>query len=269
MRNKKLFLILCVFFCLLLSSLTYGAQTGTPLLVDDADLLTDSQEADLSAELELISDRHGVDVVVVTVYSLEGKSSRDYADDYFDYNGYGRGDDRSGILLLHSPEYRDWWISTRGDCILYFTDAGLDYIGSSITDKLAAADYYGAYETFAELCDEFMSEYEADGRPVDADTLPREAPGLTYVLISLAVGLVVAFIIVSVMCSKHKSVRVRREADDYVRNGSMNLTVSSDSFLYRNVSRTPKPKNNGSSRGGSSSHRSSSGASHGGRGGKY
>ena len=150
---------------------------------------------------------------------------------------------------------------------MYFTDAGLDYIGSKITDKLADSDYFGAYETFAELCDEFMSDYE-EGRPVDADTLPKEAPGLTYVLVCLAVGIVISLIVVSSMCAKHKSVRARREADNYVRDGSMNLTVSSDSFLYRNVSRSPRPKNTGSYRGGSS-HRSSSGARHGGRGGRY
>ena len=60
-----------------------------PRLVDDADLLTDSEEQELNTELDEISEKQQCDVVVVTKNSLDGKSAQDYADDFFDYNGYG------------------------------------------------------------------------------------------------------------------------------------------------------------------------------------
>ena len=57
-----------------------------------------------------------MDLVVVTANTLGGKSPMEYADDYYDYNGYT--DD--GALLLVSMEDRDWWISTKGSgCLLY------------------------------------------------------------------------------------------------------------------------------------------------------
>lgn len=44
-------------------------------LADMADLLTDTQEAELLQELEEISERQQFDIVVVTTTSLSGKSA--------------------------------------------------------------------------------------------------------------------------------------------------------------------------------------------------
>ena len=38
----------------------------------------------------------------MTAGSLNGKTATKYADDYFDYNGYGLGNEKDGILLLIS-----------------------------------------------------------------------------------------------------------------------------------------------------------------------
>ena len=62
--------------------------------------LTDSEEQELNTELDEISEKQQCDVVVVTENSLDGKSAQDYADDFFDYNGYGYGDEDSGVLFL-------------------------------------------------------------------------------------------------------------------------------------------------------------------------
>jgi len=62
-----------------------------PRLVDQADLLSSSEERALLKELDEVSERLGFDVVVVTAMTLGGKSPRAYADDFFDYNGYGFG----------------------------------------------------------------------------------------------------------------------------------------------------------------------------------
>ena len=95
-------------------------------LVDDADLLASEEEQDLLAKLNEISERQAVDVVVVTVDSLDGKTSEAFADDYFDYNGYGIGTDRDGIIFVISMGERQMAMSTRGFGIPAFTDAGQD-----------------------------------------------------------------------------------------------------------------------------------------------
>ena len=85
--KRKLFtlmLILC-----LVAGLSLTAYASSNHLVDNAGLLTDTEAANLEAKLSQISDRHNVDIVIVAVDSTDGKSPMDFADDYYDYIGYG------------------------------------------------------------------------------------------------------------------------------------------------------------------------------------
>ena len=67
---------------------------------------------------------------------------------------------------------------------------------------------------------------------------------ITAIIICLLVGIVVAFIAVGAMKAQLKSVGSQSAAANYIRSGSMVITEQEDLFLYRNVSRTPRPKNN-------------------------
>ncbi len=69
----------------------------------------------------------------------------------------------------------------------------------------------------------------------------------SVLIISAVVGLVIAFIVVSIMKGQLKSVRKQSGAGNYIKDGSFRLTRSNDFFLYRTVSKTEKPKNNSSS----------------------
>lgn len=81
------------------------------------------------------------------------------------------------------------------------------------------------------------------------------------------IGLVVALIIIGRMKGKLKTVRRQAEAAEYVKTGSMKVTQSRDLFLYKHIDRHAKPKE--STSGGSRTHTSSSGRTHGGGGGKF
>jgi uncharacterized protein len=232
-----------------------------PRLVDQADLLTDAQEASLLSKLDSISNRQGMDVVVVTADTLDGKSPMAYADDFYDYNGYAE----DGILLLVSMEDSDWWISTAGYGITAFTDAGIEYLGNRFVPSLSDGDYAGAFEIYADHCDEFITQAKT-GDPYDTHNLPKEPfDFLLNLAVSFVIGLVIAAIATAVMKGKLKSVRAQAGASGYVKTGSMNVTHRQDLFLYRDVNRTAKPKDSS----GSSTHTSSSGRSHGGGGGKF
>ena len=237
-------------------------------VVDMADLLDNSEEAALLSMLDEISIRQELDVVVVTVNTLDGKTPMDYADDFYDYNGYGFGENRDGVLLLVCMEDRDWRISTSGYGITVFTDAGIEYISEKFLPDLSDGNYADAFTTYAELCDEFITQART-GEPYDTNNLPKEPFNVfTSLLISLAVGILVSLIVTGKMKGKLKTVRMQPAAEEYVRKGSMLVTESSDLFLYSHVDRRAKSKDNDSG-GGSSTHTSSSGSSHGGGGGQF
>ena len=213
----KRFLI-CLSLCLLLSLiLTLPAFAAADRLVDEGDLLTDSEE--------------------------QAEDEQDYADDYFDYNGY-RYD---GALLLLCPWEDARYLSTCGEAIDIIE---LDAIRDGVLGYYEDGDYYAACMGFAQTCESLLQDnaQSKGGFPV----------GLLF--IALIAGAVLSFLIpMSVLKGQLKSVAPKAAATDYLRKGSMNLRVERDMFLFRNVSRVAKPKNNSSG-----THRSSSGRSHGG-----
>lgn len=269
-----------------LSVFPVSAAEGLSRLVDMADLLSDSEEEELSDILDEISERQQVDVVLVTVGSMEGKTAMEYSDDYFDYNGYGFGEERDGVLLLVSIEDRDWNLSTRGYGITAITDAGREYISEIFLPDLSEGNYAAAFTSYANLCDDFITQAKT-GEPYDVDNLPQD-PAAYFggsLLLSFVIAFVIALIVTGIMRMQLKSVYSRQKADDYVKKGSMRLTKKSDLFLYKTVDRRKKPENQSSdntdntgntgntdntkSTGGSKTHTSSSGAKHGGGGGKF
>lgn len=251
-----------------------------PRVVDEADLLTSNQETELTALLDSISEKHNVDVVIVTVNSTEGKEAEAFADDYFDYNGYGLGEDRSGLLMLRSLDPRYIHISTCGKAIEYFTDSAIDSIFDDMESSVHAENYAAAFGIFANRCENIIingknSSFIPDDPDDDIHT-PHfwYGPHLQFhhILIALAVGFVLSLIPMGIMKSSMKTVEKKTEAQDYVLRDSIKLTNSSDMFLYRNVTKTKIAQENSSSGGfsggggGSSTHSSSSGATHGGGG---
>lgn len=289
--KRWILLSLCLVI-LICSSLSVSASS--PKIVDDAGLLTEDEAAKLEEKARILADTYKMDVVIVTVWSLDGESSEAYADDYFDYNGYGIGDDHSGVLLLLSMEYRDWAISTTGKAIYALTDYGVHSVYSSISSYLSEDEYYIAFDSYLDALEPYFRAYDADD-PIDGNVGSYDGPG-TYVpgtkdeivyypqqsglgqtvkqiLIALVIGAVVASVVLLIMRSRMNTVKPQKGARSYMMPGSYSLNRQQDLFLYSQLRKVRRSENNSSSRGGhgggSSVHRSSSGRSHGGGHGKF
>ncbi len=289
--KKFLSLLICiaVLFCLMPHALA-----SSPKIVDDADLLSSDEEQLLEEKAQQLVDRYQMDVVIVTVWSLDGKSAQAYADDYFDYNGYGIGSDYSGVLFLLSMEYRDWAISTCGDTIYALTDYGIETLFESCKTYLAYDEYYLAFDRYLDELPLYFDAYE-NGSPIDGfhdsdddDYIiydPDDSGGTVYydpqpslsdlfriIVVAVIVGLIAAAITLAIMRSSMNTFRQQSNATSYLPSGAYNLHHQRDIFLYSQVSKTRRDTDSGSSHrssGGSSTHRSSSGRSHGGRSGKF
>ena len=236
---KKLIVLFVLLLALAVPAMAYG-----DLLVDDADLLTIREEQQLTEQLEQASEEWDLDIVIVTVDGLYGEYIRDYADDYYDYNGYAE----DGVLLLIDVDSRQWWISGTGKGTEIFTSSVIDLIGDAITEDLSDGNYAAAFETFIDQC-----VYYADDSFDVVGAL----------MIALIVGVSVALIVTLVWKGQLKSVRAKNAAADYVKAGSLNITGSQDLYLYSNVVKVKRQQTS------SGTHVSSSGRSHSGGGGRF
>jgi len=196
--------------------------------------------------------------VIVTTPSFGDKSAQEYADDYFDYNGYGQGKNYDGILLLFSEAEWYYHISTSGKAILCFTDADLEMLEDAIIGLLRNREYYKAFNVFADKCDKRLDDYRSE----------TIIGGVIYGVASLLIGMLFA----AIKGGKYKkeliSVVAKGNADDYIAPKGLELTAKSDVFVTSSVSKTYISTSSGGGGGGSSTHTSSSGRSHGGRGGR-
>lgn len=286
--KKVLILLLCVTF---LIPLIQPVLASEPKIIDNADILTDTEEALLEDKAQSLVTEYSMDVVILTIETLSGQISSDYADDYFDYNGYGIGPDYSGVLLLLSMDEREWAISTCGQTIYALTDYGIQQLFSSIAGYLSEDRYYEAFDRYLNELPYYFKAYQS-GKPIDGYRDPYDGPGsyepvpgdgIVYYpepekgfgdyammfLISLAIGSAAGGITLLVLRGQMNTARAQSDAQNYMIPGSYNLKRYQDIFLYSNVSRQRKPEHNSSGGGGGSSvHTSSSGRSHGGgRGG--
>ena len=277
MMKKKLFtLLLVLVLCLAAAVPVLADNEGFAdeyyRVQDMAALLNGSEEEALNEKLDEISLRQNMDIIVATTEDLNGYSVREYADMLYEQCLFGYGSDKDGLILLISMEDHDWCISTCGYGITAFTDAGIEYIGEQITPDLSEGNYVAAFSSYAELCDDLITQAKA-GNPYGVDdgdgdsTEPASQPlSLVWIPVALVIGFIIAKIIVGNMKSALKTVKMQTAANSYVKSGSMNITESRDMFLYHTVTKTAKSKSSSS---GSSTHSSSSGTTHGGGSGKF
>ena len=113
-----------------------------------------------------MSELSGYSIMIVVTNDMFEMTYEEFADDYYDYNGYGE----DGVLLLVAVESRDWAISTTGYGIKAVTDYGLEYMAKRITPFLSNGSYETAFTNFAAICDRFIGQAK-DGKPYD---VPKE-----------------------------------------------------------------------------------------------
>ena len=199
-----------------------------------------------------------MDVVVVTADATDGMWINDYADDFYDYNGYKE----DGLLLLLVMDDHSWYVSTKGKGIDYFTDYGIDCIVDDMMYDLSEGRFYDAFVTFAEETESYIIDGK-NGNIIDNNTDPP-TPKKEKHFSALNIG-ISSF--VAGLTSLFSSLFLRGQMKSTKRQHSAN------SYLVdRKISRhyNPPQRSSGSSSGGGSvTHTSSSGSSHGGHGGHF
>lgn len=221
---------------------------------DEANLLSSSEEEEIAEVLDDLGEKYDTHLVIVTVSELD--SDPDYfAENLYDTMDFGYGSHRDGVLLVVCMESREYSILCNGSAANAIDPDTRDEIGDTVASYLSDGDYAEAFLTFADRCEYYLDGYE-NGFPF---------PFGKRLLTALVVGIVVGLIVVAILAAQLKSVHKKNQARDYVKAGSMRLTLSNDIFLYRNVQRTKKESSSSS---GSGSRSRSGGSRHVG-GGKF
>lgn len=239
----------------------YTGEKTADFVVDEANILTEEERDKLNEKAEAISSRFNSDVVLYTVRQYEGASVEEGAEIVYEKNNYGAGNDRSVIMLLLSFAERDYDIMAHGYANLVFTDYGKERLSESFKPHFKNDNWYKGFDAYLTRVEEYF-EYEQKGTPVDVKSDPYDVMSTKDYLITIAVALIPALIIVLIMKAMMKSAVAQDMADAYIPPVGLNLTRRTDRYLRKSVSRTysPQKKDSGGSGGGTSV--SSGGFSH-------
>lgn len=250
---------------------------------DEADLFSESEEKSLQMEAYELSERLYLDIVILTIEDNRGKTSRDFADDFYDEKEFGYGESYDGLILLINMDDREVYISTTGEAIEYFTDARINSILDKVYVCLTQGNYIEGSRTFLDEVEKFVekgipsNQYTYDENTgissrenIDVsisqknDLINRT---IIYLLISLGIG----GISVGIMAMNNKG-KTTTNQSTYLDSNSFKLINSQERHVNTKVTfvNIDTKSNSGSkSVGRSTVHRSSSGRSHGGGGRKF
>ncbi|MDD3193452.1 MAG: TPM domain-containing protein [Oscillospiraceae bacterium] len=269
--------IFCLFVCLVVfSGSVLPALAAQQRVYDEADLLTAQEEEALGESISQLREQAPLDLVVVTTTSTGGKDAQAYADDFFDEGGFGVGEENSGVLLLIDMGASEVAISTTGYGIQLLSDARIDLILDAVIEQLAVGESAQAAEAFIKRVGAYASQDVSQsgtggqtGGQTTVQTAAKPWGRLWKALaeaipVSLIVGALAVWVTYLACGRSGKAVARPRSYRFY---SSLQLARNEDRLIDKHVTTRLLPKNDppaGGGFGGSSTHRSSSGRSHGG-----
>lgn len=252
-------------------------------VVDEANLFSADEISQMEEIIQRIADEYQMDVVVLTTYDVSATHSdapiQDYADLYFENNGYGLGDDKAGLLYMIDMTNRAPCISTSGVMIDYITDSRLEDLFDVSGDFLSSGQYGKAALRLLNKLESFLVEGREEGSfRYDAETGKRltglynkltEGETMLAAVCGAAVALFMYFYVSSLYNLKGNTYSYNVDA-----NTDCQITNAQERFVRETRRVVRNQSGNGGSRGGSGGgngsrvHTSSSGGFHGGGVGK-
>lgn len=250
MTRKIISLLLIVLLCCSLPVAVSAEDvpvTGTllsaeTLVFDEADLLSDAEEAELAEMLLNVSHTYNAQIIIATIGSPDGGDIDAFINLVYDEMEFGYGENHDGVLLLVCMDLREYRILSNGFAADAITLDDIDYIGDAIVPDLSDGNYAAAFSTFIRECEYYINGY-LNGFPFEAGT---------NLVIALVIGIVAGVIVAFVLKGQLRSVRKQNQANVYVKPGSMQITNQKDLFLYRDLRRVRKETSSKSSGSGSS-----------------
>lgn len=269
MNQRRFLSLITVVVLLACFTLTALAQHVT----DEAGLFTDAQCQALEQRAAAISQKYNFGVYIVTLQDFTQNSNtkniEKFAVRYYDDHDFGIGSDKAGTMLMLSMAERDYDLdfnSNRANEI--FTPAGRAWMENRFLLHFRGNDFYSGFAEYLNVCEEYL-EAAQNGTPVgQGQSVPGQEEEALSPALALIPGILAAALTALLTCAPMRSAKLKRDADQYTVQGSLNLRRRSDMFLHRSVTRRPRESHSSGSGGSGGSHSYSSG-SHSGSSGKF
>ncbi len=231
---KKLLTIFLITSICICSSISVSAYTQQ-YVFDYENALSYDEVQELESTAQQIENEYGYCVMFCIT---DEETDENYAQNIYDTYT----DNENGIIFVHDTESEmyHYYVTESAKSTFDFIkmqdayDSNNSYFGG-------IEDYYAVAENLLSYDNTVIEDVDTDVYTTGDETDSSKSPVKTIIL-CIAVGMAMGFIIIFAIASKNKSVRMQTNATVYTRPGSFVVTGSYDNFLYKNLDKTPKPK---------------------------
>ncbi|NLP48648.1 MAG: hypothetical protein GX345_06865 [Clostridiales bacterium] len=270
---KKILTFSTVFLALILFFAPVKAA-DLPPVNDNAELLSDYKLGHLNQLAQEMGDSYGLDLALMVVEDMGvATNAQQYAQALYEEHGFGRGDDKSGLLFLLNMQERDWAFHTQGRAEEIFGDFEEEILNDQVLPKLGQEDYYSAFSSFYDELNLCLARWEVEGsdradKPVQTEgdgqnTSDKKMGVAGKIILILVLPLLVAGIVCFTFYQKMKTAHEAKSAHQYLSEEGLILTHKEDRYTHQEQTtrRIERDDSSSSSSSGGSSSSGSSGGS--------
>lgn len=235
-------------------------------IYDFADIFTEKEEQELYNETKSFIDNTTLDLAIVTIDYNPKESTKEYADDFYDYNDFNL----NGLVYVIDMYNREFYISTSGIALLYYDNIRIENTLTSMDNSM----YNARYKESATIMINHLSSYYEQGYSSNSNKYTIDNGVVVYktpYLILIIISLVVATITTLILAKRNKPVKLSKDSNLYLSKNNIKITNTQTNYINSHTTSVYIPPSNSS--GGSSSgggfRTGSSGISHGGGGHRF
>ena len=218
------------------------AGDQTVRIIDRANVWSAAAESEFMQTAAELAGEYETDAVLLSVYVLQDSSLGDrvydsintFAKDFYEANGFGRGEDRTGMIFVFCKEAgsRQYAFYVTGRESESYSDEDAAYLLDSLKPYLEGGDYDEAARRYLEL----VQTHEEQG---GFDKGQTKAESSNY-LWTFGLALLVAWAITSSMKRRMRPVQKATAARTYTVRNSYELRRYNEIYLGTTVTRMPR-----------------------------
>ena len=269
--------LLCLFLVNVIP-VSANEEAGQPKVIDEVELLSNEEEAELTEQINAIITQYQTDVVLVIENQIPEADMGAEAKKLRDDNGYGIGDDRHTIMFIFETSTGMCNILQLGYENKFIPENDLRPLFNNVVQNYLSTGQYGAgFKVFLEeigpLYEKSMnsqtggqsagngdadaneSESSQNYQPSNSGTAagtgknqqesktsPKPKTPVSYIIPAMICGLIISFIYMFGMKAKLDTAYKQRDAEVY-RNADASVQVQKDEvFLTSSIIKEPLKK---------------------------
>lgn len=178
-------------------------------IFDDANLLTDEEEAELENKANLFEEKSNVTLLFVTVDDTNGQSSKTYSNNFYDEKCVDYENPDDGILLMIDMDNREIYINTVGKCIDMLSNKQVNRILENNYHYATQEKYYVCLDNISEECYTVITSYGEDDDSASSVFIPTGG--------SIVFSILFTGIVMIILFTRHNKMNKKPKAQTYFK----------------------------------------------------